>query len=165
VVKVRSTVSAVLECLKDKERAARWIRTGIMGTVGLSLLFAGVRFGQFYLLGQLKRTTGTIIEELAQTTAYQREPGQYWSMEAYRPIVVFQAGERIHRFTDRIGIQVPGGTGMTVPVVYDARNPSRAMIDRGVWNWMPWAPMLVIGFLMLVATLKAAKPISGGVDR
>ena len=39
-----------------------------------------------------------------------------------------------------------------VTVLYDPARPSDAMIDRPVWNWLPWAPIGAVGlFLALVA--------------
>ena len=71
---------------------------------------------------------------------------------AFMPIVEFQAGERIVRFEDWKGSALAGSLRDRVTVLYDPARPSDAMIDRPVWNWLPWAPIAAVGlFLTLVA--------------
>ena len=60
-------------------------------------------------------------------------------------------------------VRVPRGTKLRrlprnqtlrnrVTVLYDPAHPSDAMIDRPIWNWLPWAPIGAVGlFLILVA--------------
>jgi hypothetical protein len=36
-----------------------------------------------------------------------------------------------------------------VTVLYDAEKPNLAMIDRPVWNWIPWGPTLGMGLFLL----------------
>jgi hypothetical protein len=39
-----------------------------------------------------------------------------------------------------------------VTVLYDRAGPTDAMIDRPIWNWMPWASIGAVGlFLALLA--------------
>jgi hypothetical protein len=68
------------------------------------------------------------------------------------PIVEFEAGDRIVRFEDWLGSSSTGNLPDRVTVLYDRDRPSDAMIDRPAWNWLPWAPIGVVGlFLTLVA--------------
>jgi hypothetical protein len=66
------------------------------------------------------------------------------------PIVKFQAGGQDVEFKDWMGTNA-AVLNVRVTVLYDAEKPSLAMIDRPVWNWIPWAPTLGMGlFLILV---------------
>jgi len=68
------------------------------------------------------------------------------------PIVEFAAGARTVRFEDWLGSASTGNLQDRVTVLYDRERPSEAMIDRPAWNWLPWAPIGVVGlFLTLVA--------------
>jgi hypothetical protein len=79
----------------------------------------------------------------------------------YMPIVEFQAGDRFIQFQDWLGTSVGGSTNVPVIVLYDPVNPSVAMIDRPVWNWIPWAPTFAVGlFLVLVAVRSALRSLS-----
>ena len=42
-----------------------------------------------------------------------------------------------------------------VTVLYDPANPSSAMIDRPVWNWIPWAPAFAVGLFLMLVAIKA----------
>ncbi len=79
----------------------------------------------------------------------------------YMPIVEFQAGDRVVQFQDWLGAKIGGTANVSVTVLYDPVNPSVAMIDRPVWNWIPWAPTFAVGvFLVLVAVRGAFRSLS-----
>ena len=79
----------------------------------------------------------------------------------YMPIVEFQAGDHVVQFQDWLGTKIAGSANVSVVVLYDPVNPSVAMIDRPVWNWIPWAPIFVVGvFLVLVAIKGAFRALS-----
>ena len=68
------------------------------------------------------------------------------------PLVEFQAGGHVVRFEDWKGSSSTGALHAPVTVLYDPAAPSLAMIDRPVWNWIPWALTFLLGlFLALVA--------------
>ena len=79
----------------------------------------------------------------------------------YYPVVRFQAGADTVEFKDRIGTNPPSRrVGEAVTVLYRMESPrDTAVIDRGVWNWLP--PVLLAafaGFLLFAGMrfLKAA---------
>jgi hypothetical protein len=77
------------------------------------------------------------------------------------PSVEFQAGDRFVQFQDWLGAKIAGTAKVSVIVLYDPVNPSVAMIDRPVWNWIPWAPTFAVGvFLVLVAVRGAFRSLS-----
>ena len=81
-----------------------------------------------------------------------RDSSETSSTLAFMPIVEFEAGERVVRFEDWLGSASTGNLPDRVTVLYDRDRPSDAMIDRPAWNWLPWAPIGIVGlFLTLVA--------------
>lgn len=72
----------------------------------------------------------------------------------YLPIVEFEAlGDKVH-FEERKLVSQGEGVGWSVAVLYDPNNVSLAMIDRPLWNWMPWAPALAMGAFLALVSLK-----------
>jgi hypothetical protein len=68
------------------------------------------------------------------------------------PVVEFEAADRTVHFRNWWGLRLSPVNGETVRVLYDPADPSVAMIDQGIQNWIPWAPLLAAGaFLALVA--------------
>jgi hypothetical protein len=119
---------------------------------GAILLIVAYMMGHvhFHLIQQGVRAPGTVVG------FQQRYIGNSMSRTtpalAFMPIVEFQAGDRIVRFEDWKGSSLAGSLRDRVTVLYDPARPSDAMIDRPVWNWMPWAPIAAVGlFLTLVA--------------
>jgi len=72
----------------------------------------------------------------------------------YMPVVEFQAADRTQLFTNWLGSSRSPSLNQMVPVLYDAADPSVAMIDQPVMNWIPWGPTAVVGgFLVLVGIM------------
>ena len=69
---------------------------------------------------------------------------------AFMPIVEFKLGDRTIRFKDWMGSSVAAGLNNPVPVIYDSSEPSVAMIDRPVRNWIPWAPAFVLALFWVL---------------
>ena len=74
----------------------------------------------------------------------------------YMPIVEFQAGDRVVQFQDWLGGKIAETANVSVMVLYDPVNPSVAMIDRLVWNWIPWAPTLAVGVFPVLVAVRGA---------
>ena len=83
----------------------------------------------------------------------------------YMPIVEFQARDRDVQFQDWLGTKIAGNTNISVVVLYDPVNPSVAMIDRPVWNWIPWAPTFVVGVFLVLVAIKGRIPRAFRVRR
>ena len=133
----------------NKEKVLRYTRF-VQAAAGLFLLLFGSYIGKehFHLIRQGVRTEGTIVGYKQES--FPDRGGTRW-VTGSMPIVKFQAGDHVVQFKDWMGSKAPL---LNVPVVvlYDPANPSVAMIDRPVWNWMPWAPIAAVGlFLVLVA--------------
>ena len=118
---------------------------------GAFLLIAAYYMGHehFHLIRQGVRTSGRVVDfkqENFQDTSMTR------STLVFMPIVEFQSGEAVVRFKDWRGTSSASTLHDRVPVLFDRARPSEAMIDRPVWNWLPWAPIAAVGvFLTLVA--------------
>ncbi len=117
--------------------------------VGVFLMLFAYYTGRvhFDLIRKGVRTTGRIID-------YKEEYfGRSNSTSAFMPIVEFKARDRVIRFKDWIGSNSTGELNNTVTILYDPGDPSAAMIDRPLWNWLPWAPIFALGvFLTLVGS-------------
>jgi len=120
---------------------------------GLVLLGVGYLMGHdhFRLICQGVRAPGTIIG-YKQTRIGRRG--------AYMPVVKFHTNERFVQFQDWLGASLAGNTNVPVMVLFDPAHPTVAMIDRAIWNWIPWAPVFGVGvFLLLIATRPALRAL------
>ena len=121
--------------------------------VGLFLLLLGYYIGKehFHLIWQGVRAQGTIVAYKQESLGQPAGGDVAWDY-ASLPIVRFQAGDQVVEFKDWMGSKAEV-RNVPVIVLYDPVNPSAAMIDRPLWNWLPWAPTMGVGlFLVLVAT-------------
>jgi len=126
---------------------------------GLLLLGLAYHMGHahFHLIRQGVRVPGRIVGYKQEN--FRRSSGSFST--GYMPIVEFQTDDRFIQFQDWLGTSVGGSTNVPVIVLYDPVNPSVAMIDRPVWNWIPWAPAFAAGlFLVLVAVRGALRSLS-----
>src|SRR5215467_4617871 len=118
---------------------------------GLFFLLLGFHIGRdhLHLIRAGVRTEGIIVDY-----KWESFPGRMasdWG-SGLMPIVKFQTPGTVVQFKDWKGSNAPL-RNFRVVVLYDAANPSLAMIDRPVWNWIPWGPSMALGaFLILVAT-------------
>lgn len=122
-----------------------WIPSGILGVL---LLAAAYHFGKVPvpLILEGQRTTGTIVD-------YEERPGSKKGEPGFWPVVEFYANARWFRFTHWVG-GARGPTGEPVSVLYEAANPSNAMLDRPVVKWMPWGPLTALGLLLTLSALQ-----------
>lgn len=74
---------------------------------------------------------------------------------AFMPVVEFPTGTRVVRFTDWLGSSVAAALHDTVPVLYRRAEPSVAIIDRRVGNWLPWGPVLALGLFLSLDAVRA----------
>jgi hypothetical protein len=128
-------------------RFVRYLQVG----VGLLLLAAGWYMGktQIHLIREGTRTQGLIVDYEKRYNLTRRS--RSIRSVSYMPVVEYNLGERAIRFEDWLGRSLPGALNFPVSVLYDAANPAIAMIDRPVWNWLPWGPIMAVGaFLFIV---------------
>jgi hypothetical protein len=139
----------------NKAKVLRYMRYAQAFT-GLFLLALGYYIGRehFHLIRGGVRAPGTIV-------GYKQEyfPGNYSrpsssGTTASMPLVKFQAGDRVVQFKDWMGTNAEV-LNVRVTVLYDPANPCSAMIDRPVWNWIPWAPTFAVGLFLVLVAIKA----------
>jgi hypothetical protein len=114
--------------------------------VGLfALLLAGIGVFQSYKMSRLEasglRAPGAVV------SLKEEESG---NDSSYYPVVRYQTDKNLSvEFKDSIGSNPPSyRTGDKVTVLYLANEPQRAVIDRGVWNWViPGLLLLGAGFV------------------
>jgi hypothetical protein len=148
-----SSEQVVARVLANREKILRyaWIPQLFAGLVFLGLgYFMGHE--HFHLIRSGMRAPGTIV-------AYKQESFRSSSSNTsstttgYMPIVEFHANDRFVQFQDWLGTHVAGNTNVPVTVLYDPADPPVAMIDRPVWNWIPWAPTFAVGFLLTLSAI------------
>ena len=128
------------------------------------LLLIGLAYfmgaAHFHLIRAGIRTPGKIVGYKQQY--FTSSSGSTSSTTTgYMPIVEFLAGDRVIQFQDWLGTKIARTANVSVIVLYDPVNPFVAMIDRPVWNWIPWAPTFAVGlFLVLVAVRSAFRSLS-----
>jgi len=136
----------------NREKILRyaWIPQVFAGLVFLGLSYH-MGHAHYHLIREGTRTQGRIIGYKQQY--FRSSSGSISSTTTgYMPVVEFHAGDRAVQFQDWLGTSIAGNTNAPVIVLYDPANPTVAMIDRPVWNWLPWAPIFAVGlFLVLVA--------------
>lgn len=134
----------------NKEKLLRYTRVAEV-VVGVFLVGFGYFIGKdhLHLIRDGARAEGTIVgykQEYFRASSGRPSGGLTASM----PIVKFQTGGQDVEFKDWMGTNA-AVLNVRVKVLYDPEKPSLAMIDRPVWNWIPWAPTLGVGlFLVLV---------------
>jgi hypothetical protein len=100
------------------------------------------------------RTQGRIIALRPARFESRSSSGSIRVSTVYEPTVEFTANDHVVRFQEWKGSESNSGVGWDVPVIYDASDASYAMMDRGWWNWLPWAPCFAIGLVLGFAGLK-----------
>ena len=122
--------------------------------VGVFLIIFGYWIGgdhaRLVFFGQ--HTTGKLVGYREQKFATDAG-GVRWA-SASMPVVEFQAGHDTVRFNDWMGSNFRVPMGGSVPVLYDPARPANAVIDRPVWNWVPWAPMVAVALLLLASGIR-----------
>jgi hypothetical protein len=140
------------------------------GLVGVLFLVLGCLMGKahFQLLLSGTGTTGTIVGYKAQEfSKFSRStargaPGSGLRSIGYMPIVEFDVDIHSFQFQDWLGANSTPTKGTRVKVLYDETDPSKAMIDRSVMNWIPWGPMAAVGLFLVLVALKgwlATRPL------
>ena len=130
-------------------------RRALQLAAGLFLVLLGLHVGRVRMELMLDgaRASGRIV-------AYEPQlmPRSGTSAErtlAFMPVVEFRTAAHSVRFTDWLGSSVAAGLNESVPIVYRRRDPSVAMIDRRVGNWLPWAPILALGLFLSLDAVRA----------
>jgi hypothetical protein len=137
----------------NREKILRyaWIPQLFAGLVFLGLgYFMG--HAHFQLIREGVRAPGRIVgykQESFRTSSSTTSS----TTNGYMPLVEFHTNDRFIHFQDWLGTGIAGNKNVPVIVLYDPANPSVAMIDRRVWNWIPWAPTFAVGLLLFLSAI------------
>jgi hypothetical protein len=136
--------------LSQRGFALMWIPQGL---AGVGMLIFGLWLGAPHidLMRHGARASGRIVD--FKHVTWWTSTGSSMKTTAALPIVEFPLAGRMIRFDDWLGGRAAEFQGATVPVLYRADHPSTAMIDRPLWNWMPWGFAEAIGALLTLAAL------------
>ena len=149
---VAATVKVLGDPLGDPQRRDRIVST-VQIVVGVFLLIFGYWIGRDHcrlvLFGA--KTAGKLVGY--EQRNFSDSGGVNWT-SASMPIIEFQTQGRSFRFRDWVASNFRTPMGGFVPILYDPERPSNAMIDRPVMNWIPWAPMMAVGTLLLFSGLQ-----------
>jgi hypothetical protein len=141
--------------IANRARIVRWM---FIPQLLVALLFLGFayRTGRTHVRVLLRgiHAQGTIISlRPVRISSSTSRSGGSSSSVIYLPLVEFMAQGRLIRFEEWKGTQSYSGVGSFVPVLYDPVEVSSAMLDRRIWNWLPWGPCFIIGAILFVAGL------------
>ncbi|HKW56429.1 MAG TPA: DUF3592 domain-containing protein [Candidatus Acidoferrum sp.] len=136
------------------------LRFAFLPQLIVALLFLGFAHttgkDHFHLLRTGIHAQGTIVAfvPVRFVTRVSQNSSSTFSHTAYMPVIAFHAGDRLVKFQEWKGSGSRVALGTPVPILLDPTDPSIAMMDRGLWNWLPWAPCVAIGLLLFFASLK-----------
>jgi hypothetical protein len=157
--------SVVDRIVANRSRILRWMWIPQL-VVGAFLLVLAVYIGRghFDLIRHGMRADGRVVGYEQRTFRSSNGTSQTsTTTTAFMPIVEFRTSARVVRFTDWLGSRSAGHLSEVLTVLYDPTNPSLAMIDRPVMNWIPWMPIAAVGLLLVVAAFRAgARRASSG---
>jgi hypothetical protein len=136
----------ILQMLRKRDKLLlQWSPLHIIIVAGL--LFGGAYFGKSqYELEMVG--LGAVGEVVDMESEYNSSSDG--SSYTYYAVVTFQNehGKKI-RFRDNFGSSHPNiKRGDIVDVLYDPDNEDRAIIDRGIWNWLIPVVFFAVGILM-----------------
>jgi hypothetical protein len=121
-----------------------------------ALVFLGLGYfmghAHFHLIRQGVRAPGRIVG-YKQESFRRTSSNTSSTSTGYMPIVEFHINDRFVQFEDWLGTGIAGSKNIPVIVLYDPAHPTQAMIDRPVWNWIPWAPTFAVGFLLAFSAI------------
>jgi len=110
---------------------------------------------QATLLFHSKTALGTVVAIIPFRQYKTSASGALYSTRtSYDVIVEFNPGDEPVRFQDRRGTPFAATVGSPVRVIYDPSHPLTAIMDRGYWNYLPWAPCAAIGLFLVLVALK-----------
>jgi hypothetical protein len=123
----------------------------------LPFLLFGYSTGKVHahLLLKSATTMGTVVAAVPVQFSRGSSSSSFASNQtSYEAVVAFMAGDRQFRFQEWKATSLPPNLGAPVSVIYDPADPATAMVDRGYWNLLPWAPCAASGLFLFLAALK-----------
>jgi hypothetical protein len=146
-------IVTIFALLLSNPKRRRRIGASVRIVVGIFLLAFGYWIGRDHC-----RLVLFGVKSEGKLVGYQQQDfsdsgGAHWN-SASMPIIEFEAQRRTVRFKDWVGSNFRTPMGGLVPILFDPQHPTNAMIDRPIMNWIPWAPMMAVGTLLLISGLR-----------
>ena len=136
-----------------------FVRYGFILQILVGVLLCGLGYfmgsGHLRLILKGERAQGRIVDYKQRVFRVSRSNQTSSTSTGYMPVVEYRAlDDKRIRFEDWLGKSSTGMLNESVPVLYDTTDPSLAMIDRPVWNWMPWAPTFAVGLFLIFVGIR-----------
>lgn len=147
-----SRVAQWVAALLQSPHRVYWALNKLQFVAGVLLVVLGAVAGQRLIPALLegRQVQGTIVGyQQVQWLSTSSTGSQHHS--PFMPVVEFVDPTGVHRFQDVVGTSSNGGVGDRVLVLVNPRDPEASVIHRGLMNWIPWAPMLGLGVLLLLS--------------
>jgi hypothetical protein len=140
----------------------RWFRKAliyIQGAGGFALLFVSLAplkgYERFELIRHGVRTQGRVVRlEEKQLTTRSRIGRREHSITTNFPVIQFDFRSKTIEFRDWLDTSENPAVGQVVNLLHDEADPSKAMVNRPYWNWLPWAPALGAAVLLLLTAAR-----------
>jgi hypothetical protein len=132
-----------------KDRKSYRVIAPILAIIGVALLVLAV-----HLARQVSQRESAGVRGVGEVIALEDDSNA--NSTTYHPVVRFTvAGERVE-FKDSVGTNPPSHhVGDNVTVLYRSERPgASAIIDRGMWNWLPATLISAFGVFLLLASLQ-----------
>lgn len=108
-----------------------------------------------HLLFRSAQTQGKIVGSKSAVISHRHSgSSDTFYSTIYEPLIEYTANDRVFRVQEWKGSASGVALGSSVPVIYDPSDPSVAMLDRGLANWLPWAPCFGIGLVLALAAIR-----------
>lgn len=85
---------------------------------------------------------------------WRSSSGSRLGTTANMPLVEFPFAGRAIRLEDWLAGRTEENKNSLVQVRFLPDHPSMAMIDRPLWNWLPWGPIAAVGALLLLGACR-----------
>jgi len=148
-----TTNSQVLWLIENREKIFRYFFIPQF-IAAIPFLWFGYATGKVHthLLFKGAATTGTVVAVVP--VKFSSRSSSLDSSTSYEAVVSFTSGNDEFRFQEWKATPIAPSIGTRVPVIYDPADPDVAMVDRGLRNYLPWAPFAAIGALLFLVALK-----------
>lgn len=165
----KMTKGRLLTADEIRERMAAYDGYAIKWTPFAALIAVCIMAGGYYMYGDMQekmaqglRVTGEIVRIDSKYDSSSDGSGYtYYGVVKY----MTAAGESIE-FRDSVGSShALFEKGDQVDVIYDPAKPQKAMIDRGMWNWLLSVGLMAFGAFLMFWSLKSFFAIRSRLSR
>lgn len=142
--------------LANREKIFRYLFIPQLLTAAIFLSFSyATGKVHAHLLFKSARTQGKIVGFKPAVISHRHSgSSDTFYSTIYEALIEYTANDRMFRVQEWKGSESRVELGSPVPVIYDPADPAVAMLDRGLANWLPWAPCFGIGLILALASIR-----------